>query len=142
MSLSIGSNPASALSGATMPAEGVRVRQDRAFDQLLEKAAAGAGEDEIRTSAEQLVSATFIVPMLASVRESSMAVEPFAPTPAEKQFGALLDQRVADEIVKSSNLPIVDRLVRDIGARSRMAPQPASPAPEPTIPQTTFEVSA
>lgn len=93
-------------------------RQDAAFGSLLARAKEGASEDELRTSAEQLVAATFIIPVLSSVREASMAAEPFAPTQGEKQFGAMLDQQVADEIVKSSNLPLVDRLTRDFGGRS------------------------
>ena len=93
-------------------------RQDAAFSSLLARAKEGASEDELRTSAEQLVAATFIIPVLSSVREASMAAEPFAPTQGEKQFGAMLDQQVADEIVKSSNLPLVDRLARDFGGRS------------------------
>ena len=86
----------------------------QAFDALLDRASRGATSDEVRRSAEQLVSATFVVPLLRQVRESSQAVEPFAPTPAEKQFGALLDQRIADDLVRASKLPIVDRLVATI----------------------------
>ncbi|PHQ80916.1 MAG: hypothetical protein COB69_05120 [Phycisphaera sp.] len=94
-------------------------RQNAAFDDLLRRSKEGASDDEIRTAAEQLVAATFIIPILSSVRESSMAAEPFAPTQGEKQFGALLDQQVADEIVKSSNLPIVDRLAQTFGSHSK-----------------------
>ena len=94
-------------------------RQDSAFSDLLQSAKDGASESELRTSAEQLVSATFIIPVLSSVREASMAAEPFAPTQGEKQFGAMLDQQVADEIVRSANLPLVDRLAETFGANSK-----------------------
>lgn len=93
-------------------------RQSERFAELVDRAGKGLGRDEIRQAAEQLVSATFIAPVLSQVRESSMAAPPFAPTPGERQFGTLLDQRVADEIVRSSRLPIVDRLTRDFMARA------------------------
>ena len=92
--------------------------QTERFEQLIERAKAGAPEAEIRQAAEQLVSATFIVPVLSQIREPNNAAPPFAPTQGEKQFGAILDQRVADEIVKSSRLPIVDRLTRDFASRA------------------------
>lgn len=93
-------------------------RQADHFAELVERARHGAAETEIREAAEQLVSATFITPVLNQIRESNNAAPPFAPTQGEKQFGALLDQRIADEIVKSSRLPIVDRLTRDFAARA------------------------
>ena len=92
--------------------------QAKRFEELFERARHGAPAGEIREAAEQLVSATFIVPVLNQIRESSDAAPPFAPTQGEKQFGALLDQRIADEIVKSSRMPIVDRLTRDFAARA------------------------
>lgn len=119
MSISIDSIAGNGFEGMGLIASEATTRQGEAFDQLLKRATEGAGEDEIRKSAQQLVSATFITPMLASVRESSMAAEPFKPTPAEKQFGALLDQQIADEIVKSSNLPIVDRLAQSFGTHEQ-----------------------
>ena len=94
------------------------VNQADRFAELVERARRGAGTNEIRTAAEQLVSATFILPVLTQVRESSMAAPPFAPTPGEKQFGSMLDQKIADEIVRSSRLPIVERLTRDFAARA------------------------
>ena len=95
---------------------GLQASQDatKSFAKLLDAAKHGKSKEEVRRSAEQLVAATFVTPLLKQVRESSQAVEPFAPTPAEKQFGALLDQRVADDLVHASNLPIVDRLVATI----------------------------
>jgi hypothetical protein len=114
-STSILTNDLSAIDSADRPSG---VDQAERFEQLFERAKRGAPETEIREAAEQLVSATFIVPVLSQIRESSNAAPPFAPTQGEKQFGALLDQRVADEIVKSSRLPIVDRLTRDFASRA------------------------
>ncbi|MGP1272256.1 MAG: hypothetical protein ACTS22_02885 [Phycisphaerales bacterium] len=79
------------------------------FDALL-GTARGGSEADVRHSAEQLVATAFIAPILRDMREHSQAEPPFAPTPAEKQFGALLDARTAEQIVRSADLPLVDRL--------------------------------
>jgi Rod binding domain-containing protein len=118
---SVNSIPGFGFESSTLTGSEATKRQDSAFGDLLKSAKEGASEDEIRQSAEQLVSATFIIPVLSSVREASMAAEPFAPTQGEKQFGAMLDQQVADEIVKSSNLPLVERLAQTFGANSKPA---------------------
>lgn len=112
---SILSGDLSALTGAEAPPS---ARQADHFAELVDRARKGLGSDEIRKAAEQLVSATFITPILSQVRESSQAAPPFAPTQGEKQFGAMLDQRIADEIVKSSRLPMVERLTREFSARA------------------------
>lgn len=70
-----------------------------------------AKREEARTAAEGLVATSFIKPILAQVRESNNAPPPFGPTQAEKQFGSLLDNRLADEITRAAQFPIVDRLV-------------------------------
>ncbi|GJM17895.1 MAG: hypothetical protein DHS20C14_01080 [Phycisphaeraceae bacterium] len=69
---------------------------------------------ESRDAAEQFVAKTFIEPVLSSVRENSQAAPPFAPTQAEQQFRAMADARLAIDVVKRANLPIVDRLARDL----------------------------
>ena len=112
---SILSGDLSALTAAEAPSSAKQADQ---FVELVERARKGLGSEDIREAAEQLVSATFITPVLSQVRESSMAAPPFAPTQGEKQFGAMLDQRLADEIVKSSRLPMVDRLTREFSARA------------------------
>jgi Rod binding domain-containing protein len=68
---------------------------------------------EARTAAEGLVATSFIKPILAQVRESNHAPPPFGPTQAEKQFGSLLDNQLADEITRAAQFPIVDRLVAE-----------------------------
>lgn len=75
-------------------------------------------EQRARWAAEQLVSITFVQPILAQVREAKDAAPPFAPTSAEKQFGSLMDARMAHEIVHGARLPMVERLARDLLARS------------------------
>ena len=68
---------------------------------------------EARTAAEGLVATSFIKPVLQQVRDSNNAPAPFGPTQAEKQFGSLLDNQLADEIVHASQFSIVDRIVEN-----------------------------
>jgi Rod binding domain-containing protein len=67
--------------------------------------------ERAREAAEGLVSTSLIIPILKQVRESNNAAPPFGPTQAEKQFGALLDNQLADEIAHAAQFPIVDRMV-------------------------------
>lgn len=75
-------------------------------------------EDEARDAAERLVAATLIEPLLKSMRASNNAAEPFAPTQAEKQLQALADTATAHDLVRKANFPIVDRMARDLLAKS------------------------
>ena len=70
--------------------------------------------DEAREAAEKLVAQTLILPVLKQLRESNEAAPPFAPTEGEKQFGALMDQQIAEDITKAAGFPLVDRLARDL----------------------------
>ena len=71
-----------------------------------------------RQAAEQLVTQTFILPLLKQLRESDRTAAPFAPSQAEKQFRALGDAELAQRIVHAARFPLVDRLARDLLKRS------------------------
>lgn len=71
-------------------------------------------EERARDTAERLVAQTLVLPVLRQVRESNEAAAPFAPGEGEKQFGALLDERIAEDITKAAGFPLVDRLARDL----------------------------
>ncbi len=77
---SILSGDLSALTAAQAPSS---AKQADHFAELVDRARKGLGSGEIRKAAEQLVSATFITPILSQVRESSQAAPPFAPTQGE-----------------------------------------------------------
>ncbi|MCC5824502.1 MAG: hypothetical protein LAT64_09710 [Phycisphaerales bacterium] len=85
-------------------------RRAEGLEALEERDAA----NRAREAAEQLVSTTLVLPVLKQLRESNNAAPPFGPTDAEKQFGSLLDHRLAHDIVKGANFPMVDRLARDL----------------------------
>ncbi len=75
---------------------------------------ASTRETQAKKAAEGLVSNTFIEPILKQIRESNDAPPPFGPTKAEKQFASLLDTKLADEIVQSSNFPLVERITQQL----------------------------
>lgn len=74
----------------------------------------GDPEQEARTAAERFVANVFIEPVLKQMRESNNAAPPFGPTQADKQFGALLDRRVAEQVVRAGRFGIVDRITNDL----------------------------
>jgi len=65
-------------------------------------------------TAQKLVATTLIKPILAQARAARDAPAPWGQTQAEKQFGGLLDNRIADDISKASNFPIAQRIAEQI----------------------------
>ncbi|MEO0512094.1 MAG: hypothetical protein AAF108_04265 [Planctomycetota bacterium] len=88
-------------------------------------------ETQARRAAEKLVAQTLVMPVLRQIRESNEAAEPFAPSEGEKQFGALFDQRIADDLVRAAGFPLVDRLARDL-LRDQVMEASAGGTPAPT----------
>lgn len=87
------------------------------FRQVLGQGSGVSGsgasiEQKAISTAEQLVAVSLVQPLLSQMRETSRAAPPFAPTQAEKQIRALQDAGVAQQIVRSSRFPIVERLAR------------------------------
>ncbi len=73
-----------------------------------------AREIKALDTAQKLISTTLIKPILAQARATRDAPAPWGQTQAEKQFGALLDNRIADDISKASNFPIAQRIADQI----------------------------
>lgn len=93
--------------------------RQRSFAGLLatdQRLAGGApdGKTRAREAAEQLVSITFVQPILAQMRASEGAAAPFKPSSAEKQFGALLDAELAQQVTRAARFPLVERVARDL----------------------------
>lgn len=97
-------------SSALAPTVTADARNDVAFADVMRKAQGGASDADVREAAEDLVANAFIAPVLRQLRETSDAAPPFQQTPAEKQFGQMLDAETARQIVRKSDLPLVDRL--------------------------------
>ena len=112
--------------GASAPGvmgRGMESRVSGSFDAAMRGAMARRGEDRTsgrdpREAAEELVAMTLVQPILAQLRESSLAAEPFAPSEGEKRFGAMHDAQVARQIVRSSRFPLVEELARQMRERS------------------------
>lgn len=118
-----GAAPGGQASGFAATSFGQGLSAQRTFAQSLGAASFAQGVDtregrtdeaKAREAAEMLVSTTLVEPIFKQLRESNNAAPPFGPTPGEKQFGALLDHRLAHDIVKSANFPMVDRLARNL----------------------------
>ena len=73
-----------------------------------------------RKAAEDFVSMAFVQPLLAQLRETNNAAQPFAPGPAERQFGEIMDQVLSKQIVRASSFPLVDRIESDLSERSAL----------------------
>ncbi len=71
-------------------------------------------KERAREAAEQLVAITFVRPILEEMRQSNNAAPPFAPSSGEKQFRSFLDAKLANEITRSAQFPLVDRIARDL----------------------------
>jgi len=87
---------------------------EQAARRFRDSLARAEGKGEAREAAEQLVSNAFIQPVLKMLREGNDAPPPWGPGEAEKQFGPLLDQRLADEIVRAADYPLVERVTREL----------------------------
>ena len=88
--------------------------------------------DRARQAAEGLVATSFLSPILKQIRESNNAAPPFGPTQAEKQFGGLLDNRLADEISHAAQFPLVERLVEQF-TRNLPAPEQGAQPEQPRL---------
>ncbi len=86
-------------------------RSGASFSQVLGNLAGSEDRAAVREAASQLVSSTFIMPVLQSLRESPFVGPPFEPGFAEQRFQPLLDEQVADRITGAANFPLVDVIV-------------------------------
>lgn len=93
---------------------GARSQSNRSFAAELEAAGRGELVEQVRELAVQLVSTAFVQPALESVRDSGFRSERFAAGDAERRFGPLLDQHIADRVTGASEFPIVDRLTEHV----------------------------
>jgi Rod binding domain-containing protein len=85
-------------------------RADGTHESPLERA---------RKAAEDLVSITFVQPLLKQLRSMNMAAAPFAPTAAERQFQSMMDATLAQRMVHSSRWGVVDRVAQDLLKKAR-----------------------
>ncbi len=90
-------------------------RKQSQFSRLLAgERARPVGEDEALQIARDLVAVSLVQPLLKEWRDSEQSPPPFGPGQAEKQFRALQDANLAQELTRASHFPLVDRLARDL----------------------------
>ncbi len=127
-------SPAHAPAAPIGPSRGL-IDDQRSFAAVLGRAgvgllgsktdAASTSADKAREAAEQLVAIGLIQPVLKEFREGNRASPPFAPSPGERQFRALLDAELAQRIARAARFPLVERLAHDLLKRSAgQGPQP------------------
>lgn len=87
-----------------------------------------AVEEKSRDSAETLVAQALIAPLLAQLRETNHAAEPFGVSDAEKRLGPVFDEQVAVGIVKRSRFDLVDSVQRSLLRQASNAAKGASHA--------------
>ncbi len=108
---------------AAMGSVATQADRQREFASILSRrvdrpgAEAATPEEQATDAARQLVSIALIQPLLTQLRETSQAAPPFAPTSAERQFRAMSDAQLAQQIVKAGRFPLVDVLARQMLAR-------------------------
>jgi len=100
----------------------------------LPESKAATPTERARDVAEQYVAIALVQPLLKQLRETSNAAPPFAPTQAEKQFRALTDADLAQQIVRAKQFPLVDRLARDLLIRGGVDPSELGAPMAPPLP--------
>jgi Rod binding domain-containing protein len=104
---------------ASLPRQTATTRSSSpGFEQLLREAGRGADADKARQVAQQLVADTFIKPVLEQMRETNMMASRFAPGDAERRFGPLLDEHIADRMTQRDGFPLVDAVAEHLMSAS------------------------
>ena len=75
----------------------------------------------LRKASEQLVATTFIMPMLAKMRDDPFKSDLFHGGQTEEFFGQRLDTIMAERIVAKADFAIVDAVYNSIAKRASMS---------------------
>ncbi|MDY7107797.1 MAG: hypothetical protein SYC29_04090 [Planctomycetota bacterium] len=106
-------------------------RDASTFEAMLAAAGRRQQAGQAREAAQQMVASAFIMPVLADLRESPFLSGPFAPGAAERRFGPLLDQHVADRITAGDRFPLIDQITEHLlSAKARSLGLTQTPHPE------------
>ncbi len=107
---------------------GVRFEQEllAAREEVATKDAGGLDPERAKTlrkTAEQLVATTFIMPMLAKMREDPFKSDLFHGGQTEDVFGQRLDTILSERIVSKADFEIVDAVYRSVAERAGLMPR-------------------
>ena len=86
----------------------------RRLEKLLEQDGGERKLEAIREQSRKLVAEAFIAPILAKVRDTNQAAEPFGTSDVEKRFGPIFDRAVADAMVTPERFPMVESVERSM----------------------------
>ena len=93
-------------------------------------------EDKVRNAAEQLVSSSFVLPILQQLQNDPFRSDLFHGGQAENMFSQQLNTQIADDIVKRSNYPVAEHVYNQIMNRVNQT------AHQNTTPQTGIDTHA
>jgi len=95
------------------------------FDSALRRQLGGdqRAPQSSRQAAEEFVAMALVQPILAQLRETNEAAEPFAPSDVEKRFGPMLDAEIAHRMVRSAGWGLVDAVERRLGGAPGATPE-------------------
>lgn len=116
--------------------ESLLAKTTAAADALRDPAAKAEIREQARSSAETLVAQTLIAPLLAQLRDTNHAAEPFGVSEAEKRLGPVFDEKIATQMVQRMKLPMVEQVERSLLKRSGLDPQAISKAIAPSATPT------
>lgn len=123
-------SPTTTNASALRPSREIRAPHE-SFAQALHTAKnKTSAHERARDTAADFVAQTLVLPILTQLRETNDAAGPFKPSSGEKQFGSLLDQRLAKDITRASSFPLVDRLARDLLRAQNIPAEPSAPTSE------------
>ena len=72
-------------------------------------------EAAAREAAAQLISSAMVLPILSSIRDSTfLEGGPLEPSPAERQFMPMLDQELADRIVRADGFTLDEVVMKGL----------------------------
>ncbi|MCC6228718.1 MAG: hypothetical protein IT432_05770 [Phycisphaerales bacterium] len=100
---------------ATGEATGELGRRQSQFSRVLAgERSRAVSEDEATRIARDLVAVSLVQPLLKEWRDAEQSPPPFGPGSGEKQFRAMQDANLAQELTRAQRFPLVERLTRDL----------------------------
>lgn len=85
---------------------------------------------KIRDVSQKYVAQSLVQPLLKQARELRDDSPPFGATQAEKQFGSMMDERTALDMVQRGNWNLVGNIERRLLRAAGLEKPPVMPAPQ------------
>lgn len=106
-------------SSSPRPAQSREAGERELFSAALARVGnARTPHEHARQAAEDLIGAALVKPVLKGLRESNGAAAPFAPGAGEKAFRGMMDDMLAQRLVKSGDWALVSSLTNRLLERA------------------------